>query len=62
MSISSSGAIVFVGDLVRYNGMLYAVVDIRNWDSRGDAGVVLENGVVLNSSKIHMDDVICEEE
>ena len=53
---------MFVGDLVRYNGMLYAVVDIRNWDSRGDAGVVLENGVVLNSSKIHMDDVICEEE
>lgn len=62
MSISSTGAIIFEGDYIRDNGVISKVVDIRSWDFNGDAEVVLENGKVLNSSDIQMDDVLCESE
>jgi hypothetical protein len=60
----SDGVIVFEGDYIRdrVDGVISKVIDIQNWNEDGDADLFLENGRVINSTLVQLEDIFLESE
>jgi hypothetical protein len=59
----SNSNIIFVGDYIRdWDGSLIRVMDIDCWDLEGDAELKLENGLVINSRDVDIEDILSESE
>ena len=56
-------SIIFEGDYIRdTDGVISKVIEFSNYDQNGDADCILENGRVINSAEVAMDDVFLESE